>query len=446
MGRSKRDSRLEYRTPRLRLPHRKEPYWTSLEEGQALGYYRPKDGAAGRWVAKVFDVETKARRTYTLATADDHADADGESVLNYGQAQAKARAWIQAAKTLATGEEARKGPYTVAWAMEDYLNDCIRRDVKSVDSMRFSVNAHILPKLGGLEVARLTRSRLERWHQELANQSARLRTKKTAPEPARREAPKTEDEKRQRRASANRILTILKGALNLALHRKLVACSGEAWRELKPFRGSSQPRTRFLSIKEQARLMEACEPEFRLVVQAALLTGARYGEICRMEARDFSSQAGAIHIPFAKGGKPRHVYLTAEGLAFFRQVTQGKEPGDLMFLRSSFQSRDWVRFPDKVQRAWRHTEQYREMKNACEAAGLDYLNFHQLRHSYASTLLNAGIRLDHIAKQLGHTDTRMAERHYAHLAPNAVADSIRNLAPKLGVLQPENVVPLRTAT
>jgi len=446
LGRSKRDSRLEYRTPRLRLPHRKEPYWTSLEEGQALGYYRPKDGASGRWVAKVYDTETKARRTYTLATADDHADADGESVLNFSEAQAKARAWIQAAKTLATGEEARKGPYTVAWAMEDYLKDCIRRDVKSIDSMRFSVNAHILPKLGGLEVARLTRSRLERWHQELANQSARLRTKKTAPEPARREAPKTEDEKRQRRASANRILSILKGGLNLALHRKLVACSGEAWRELKPFKGSSQPRTRFLTIQEQADLVQACEPEFRMVVQAALLTGARYGELTRMEVRDFSPVAGTVHIPVAKGGKARHVYLTEEGQWFFRQVTQGKEAGSLLFIRSSYQSRDWVRFPDKIQRAWRHTEQYREMKDACTRAGLEYLNFHQLRHTYASTLVNAGIPLAYIAQQLGHTDTRMVEKHYGHIAPNAVADSIRKLAPNLGVHQPENVVPLRTAT
>jgi integrase len=312
--------------------------------------------------------------------------------------------------------------------------------------MQFVVKAHILPKLGGLEVARLTRSRLERWHEELATQPARLRTKKTAKEPAHRDAPKTEDEKRQRRASANRILTVLKGGLNLALHRKRVACSGEAWREVKPFKGSSQPRTRFLDIKEQGDLVGACEPEFRLVVQAALLTGARYGELIRMEARDFSPIAGTLHIPFAKGGKNRHVYLTDEGQRFFRQITRDKDPGAMLFLRSSFQSRDWVRFTEKVQRAWKHTEQYREMKDACTKAGLEYLNFHQLRHTYASTLVNAGIPLAYIAQQLGHTDTRMVEKHYGHIAPNAVAESIRKLAPNLGVHQAENVVPLRTAT
>lgn len=446
MGRSKRDSRLEFRTPRLRLPHRKEPYWTVLEEGQALGYYRPKDGSSGRWLAKYFDVETKARRIYTLGTADDHAEADGERTLSFGQAQAKAREWIQAAKTLATGEEARKGPYTVAWALEDYLADCARRGVKGLDQMRSVVRAHILPSLGTLEVARLTRSRLERWHEALANQPARLRTKKTAEQPAVRSAPTTEDEKRRRRASANRILTVLKGALNLALHRKRVACSGEAWREAKPFKGASQPRTRFLSPEEQKRLVEACEPEFRRLVQAALLTGARYGELTRMEVRDFCALSRTVKIPYSKSGKPRHVVLTAEGLAFFHEVTEGREPGELIFLRSSFTTRDWVHFPTKILRQWKPADQFRGLKDVCEKAGMEYLNFHQLRHTYASTLVNAGIPLAYIAQQLGHVDTRMVEKHYGHLSPNAVAESIRKLAPNLGLFASENVIPFKAAT
>jgi integrase len=85
------------------------------------------------------------------------------------------------------------------------------------------------------------------------------------------------------------------------------------------------------------------------------------------------------------------------------------------------------------------------MKAACAKAGLDYLNFHQLRHTYASTLVNAGMPLVYVAEQLGHTDTRMVEKHYGHLAPNALADAIRKLTPKLGIHQPSNVVPLRMA-
>jgi integrase len=49
------------------------------------------------------------------------------------------------------------------------------------------------------------------------------------------------------------------------------------------------------------------------------------------------------------------------------------------------------------------------------------------------------------AEQLGHADTRMTEKHYAHLAPNYVADTIRAHSPKLGVGAPidKSVVPLR---
>ncbi|BDU70256.1 phage-related integrase [Geothrix oryzae] len=447
MGRSKRDGRLEYPTPRLKLLPRKEPYWTGLEEGQSLGYYRPKNRAAGRWLAKFFDVETKKRSMTTLGTADDYTEADGQQVLNYAQAQEKAREWIQAARTLITGEESRKGPYTVAYAMEDYQKDCIRRGVKSGEQMGSVVRAHILPTLGNLEVARLTRSRLERWHEALASQPARVRTKKTASEPAVKAAPTTEEGKRQRRATANRVLSVLKAALNLALHRKRTACSGEAWRELKPFRGATQARTRFLSIEEQGALVGACDPEFKLVVQAALLTGARYGEITRMVVRDYDETSGTVHIPVAKGGKPRHVFLTEEGKEFFRKMTGGRKADEVLFQRTSYPTRNGARKDIPILRHWKASEQFREMSEACKRASIEPLNFHQLRHSYASTLVNAGIPLAYIAQQLGHTGTRMVEKHYGHLAPNAVAESIRKLAPSLGLYLPaENVVPFKAAT
>jgi len=65
---------------------------------------------------------------------------------------------------------------------------------------------------------------------------------------------------------------------------------------------------------------------------------------------------------------------------------------------------------------------------------MDPLGFHELRHSYASMLVNAGCPLAYVAAQLGHTDTRMVEKHYGHLAPTALADSIRALMPKQGLM------------
>jgi integrase len=48
-----------------------------------------------------------------------------------------------------------------------------------------------------------------------------------------------------------------------------------------------------------------------------------------------------------------------------------------------------------------------------------------LRHTHASILAMQAVPMAVIARQLGHSDTRMTERHYAHLAPNYVADTIR---------------------
>ena len=54
----------------------------------------------------------------------------------------------------------------------------------------------------------------------------------------------------------------------------------------------------------------------------------------------------------------------------------------------------------------------------------------------------AGAPLQVVAANLGHADTRMTEKHYAHLAPSYVADVIRATMPRLGLVEPSPVVPL----
>jgi len=87
----------------------------------------------------------------------------------------------------------------------------------------------------------------------------------------------------------------------------------------------------------------------------------------------------------------------------------------------------------EVAEAWGKSDQSRFMAEACNAANLEPLSFHDLRNSYASILVNNGANLIHIARQLGHTDTRMVEKHFEHLAPNDMAKTIRKLSPKLGI-------------
>jgi integrase len=84
------------------------------------------------------------------------------------------------------------------------------------------------------------------------------------------------------------------------------------------------------------------------------------------------------------------------------------------------------------------------MRDACVAARITPVaTFHDLRHTYASRLAMRGVPMGVIAAQLGHADTRMTERHYAHLAPSYVADTVRQFFGELGILTGTTVTPLR---
>jgi integrase len=67
---------------------------------------------------------------------------------------------------------------------------------------------------------------------------------------------------------------------------------------------------------------------------------------------------------------------------------------------------------------------------------------HALRHSYASALVQRGVPMGVIAAQLGRSDTRITEKHYAHLSPNYIADTIRQALPNLAAADAGNVVPM----
>jgi integrase len=283
-----------------------------------LGYRRNKTGG-GSWVARFYDGERYIK--HTLGSAADERPPDGASVLNFSEAQDKARTWFAEQARRAAGLEPEDAePYTVARCLGDYL-DWYAAHRKSAATTRYAVEAHILPALGDKEAAMLTTTAIRRWHQGLAAQPARVRSAKGRP-PGERSTDRPEHE-RKRRATANRVLAILKAALNFAYREGRIP-SDEAWRRMKPFRGVDAPRIRFLDQDEIARLFNACEPDFRPLVEAALLTGCRYGEIVRSRVSDYSADLQALYIREAKSNRSRHVYL---GDCLHRsKVTTGSDP------------------------------------------------------------------------------------------------------------------------
>jgi integrase len=426
MARTVQDANLGSRAARAKLKARKKPYYRTIDQGRHLGYYKGARG--GAWLARYFKGAGQYAET-KLGTADDVTDADGVEILDFTAAQEKARAWFaEQARTAAGLDPKPAGPYTVADAMRDYIADYKRRGhgLRTVESAN---TAHILPALSSIEVAKLTTARIRAWLHGIAEAPALVRTKHGKAR-QHRAAPKDADGRRRRRAAANRIFNVLQAALNFAW-REGKAPSDDAWRKVERFKAVDAPVLRYLTEAEWVRLVNACPADFRQLVRAALLTGCRYSELTALHGADFNPDAGTLLVRASKSGKSRHVVLTEEGQKFFAAVTAGRAGDALFFTRTDG-------------RPWQPSDQQRPFRDACKAAKIaPAVTFHILRHTHGSTLAMRGVPLPVIAKQLGHADTRMTERHYAHLSPNYIAETIRASFPTLGILEQSNVSVLK---
>ena len=418
MARTVQDAKLAKREQRLRLEPRKKPYWLTLNEGEHLGYYR--GARVGKWVARYRRAGAVGNyQETTIAEADDSADADGTLILDFRQAQDAARKWFGG---LERNGGRRTSAYTVADALDDYLAGFQGKDLANT---RRRIEAMIRPTMGAHEVAKLTTKQIADWLLALANAPARLRTAKGATQNVRVTAD-TDDARRGRRSSANRVLTILKAALNCAYRDGRVPAD-DAWRRVKPFAKADASKLRYLADDEARRLVNGCDAAFRPLVQAALLTGARYSELAGLEARDFDKQSQTVWLRETKAGVARAVYLEGEGVNLFAQATVSKAAGDLIFPR-----------PDG--KRWGPSQQARPLALACTVAKLEPTGFHDLRRTYGARLALRGVPMAVIAEALGHADERITRRHYAHLSKSYVADTVRAAMEGLGIVTKGNVV------
>ncbi len=427
MARTARNSKLDTRSARLKLAVRREPYWTALSGGCHVGYRRTPKG--GTWIGRYRDNATGKRHFDALGPADDIRDADGITVFSFAHAQTRAREFFdRKAREMAGDLAPDDGKLTVEDACSAYMVDYAGRGGRASAQTQSAINSHILPSLGSVPVAKLTRKRIADWVDGMARETPHVRGRKGATTPAFRKGKAGAESKRQRKSTANRVLTVLKATLNFVHGEGRVSCR-PVWGLIKPYRAVDAARLRYLSDDEARRLVNACEPEFRDLVKAALVTGCRYSELARFTADDLNPDAGAIRVRTSKSDKPRHVYLTDEGQTFFAALARRRKPREILLKR-----------PDG--KAWRSSDQQRPLERACKAARLEPLTFHELRHTYASRLVMNGAPLPVVARQLGHSDTRMVEKHYGHMAPSYVADTVRAAFGPLGFAPDKNVVAL----
>jgi integrase len=421
MPRQVRDASLETRSARSRLKVRRKEYFRLIEPGLHLAYRKLGSGP-GTWAARryigagAYRLENLRMSDGQIVVADDFADSNGVSILSFAQAQAAIR-----------GKRSRpSGRFTVRDAVAEYLA-AKAADGRDISDAKSRFDAHVLSALGAVDCASLTTEQIRKWHRGLANAAPRRRTK-----PGSKQQFGEKGDLRGRQASANRVFTLLKAALNHAFHDGKIE-SDRAWRRVRPFKGVETSRVDYLTLAEAERLANVCDPDFRLLVAAALLSGARYGQLAALRVGDFNPDAGTLRARSHKGdGSARdyHITLTEEGIGFFTGVCAGRAVGEYMF-----------RHPNGG--AWCKSNQKRPMSDAVVRAKINSnASFHTLRHTWASHAVMNGMPLMVVARNLGHADTRMVERHYGHLAPDYVADAVRKSAPRFRFAAAANVVPL----
>jgi len=354
------------------------------------------------------------------------------------------------------------------------------------------LSAHVLPRWGEHPIGALTAHALRAWRDELATSAPRVRRPR-ATTSDRRPAAESCDGKprRRRRSTVNRITTTFKAALNHSARLYPERFPNvAAWREgLRALRGGEAPRERWLEPGDIRALLAACEPDFRDLVRAALYTGCRYGELCRAQAGDYHAASKTLRIPLAKSGRSRAVFLHDEAAKFFAALTAQGDSSEPLLTRvdpvlarlrgalaavpawslatveravdqaAAARALQRGTVVDRLRRAlgvsiaafvglgraaaltrleqsarspWGKSHQARRIKDACRRARIEPISFHGLRHTYASLAVQAGMALLAVARNLGHADTRMVERHYGHLSDQYMREQVRRYAPILG--------------
>lgn len=241
-----------------------------------------------------------------------------------------------------------------------------------------------------------------------------------------RRDPADPEVERRSKASANRVMTSLKAALNRAFDDSANSIpSDKAWRRVEPFNNVDGARQCFLDTAQSVHLINICEGAFKNLVAAALLTGARPPhELAQLRVRDFHAKSRTLTITAGKTGR-RDVVLTAEAVDFFQGIAAGRAPDALLLPRDDGS-------------AWGKVHHVPFMHAAVGRAKLPAdCTMYSLRHSYISQSLSNGMNRQLLAENVG-TSVAMIEKHYGKFSAATRRDLIEAAGPKLG-LTPSNV-------
>ncbi len=210
--------------------------------------------------------------------------------------------------------------------------------------------------------------------------------------------------------SANRLLIMMRYIFNLAIRWdapgiKANPCAGVPLLEV------NNKKERYLSVDEAERLYEAVRASentmLQYIVPMLILTGARKREVLDAQWQDFDLARRIWRIPMSKSGKSRYVPLGDGAMTVLSTMPRS------MKCEWAFANPQTNKPFVSVFCAW---------NTARKNAGLADVRMHDLRHSFASLLVNSGRTLYEVQQILGHTQVKTTQR-YAHLSQDTLLDA-----------------------
>ena len=202
-------------------------------------------------------------------------------------------------------------------------------------------------------------------------------------------------------SSCNKVLTILKHMFTKAVEWDMVESETlKRVRKVKLLRDDSR-RLRYLSIEECQTLINSCDPHLKPIVVTALNTGMRKGEILNLKWDNIDLRHGFILLDITKNGERREIPINDTLRQSLQAITRR--------LDSPYVFYDHVT-------GNRYQDVKRSFKTALRKAGIRDFHFHDLRHTFASHLVMAGVDITTVKELLGHKTLTMTLR-YSHLAP-----------------------------
>jgi integrase len=218
--------------------------------------------------------------------------------------------------------------------------------------------------------------------------------------------------------TCNRSLILVRYAFNLALRWEIPGVKVNPSKDVPLFDDHDGKRERYLTQEETQRLFDAVQqsdnPMLQFIIPMLILTGARKREVLGAKWEDFDLDRRQWRIPTTKAGRPRYVPMSNGVLTLLANVPHDDQC-------------PYVFANPKTKKPY--CAVFNSWNTARKKAGLSEVRIHDLRHSFASFLVNAGRSIYEVQKILGHTQIKTTQR-YAHLSQDTLldaADAVGNL-------------------